>query len=173
MTDELTPWLTLLRHFQRDPAGGDALTTQGRSDAEKFSRHPRRPAYDWVGISPKHRTRESVLPLTTAASRAAAPPVVLTELDERRAHESAAEFENRVQHFLTRLDDELRLKHRAILICSHLDWLETAALFLSSDDTDLARGDAWTPGHSRHYQWQDGIWRRRAAMDSSSGFSNE
>jgi len=170
---EQTPWLTLLRHFQRDPAGGDALTTQGRSDAEKFARHPRRPAYDWVGISPKHRTHESVLPLATATSRATPPPLVLTELDERRAHESAAEFENRVQHFLTRLDDELRLRQRAILICSHLDWLETAALFLSSDDTDLARGHAWTPGHSRHYQWQDGIWRRRSAMDSSSGFFNE
>lgn len=173
MNHESTHWLTLLRHFQRDPAGGDALTTQGRSDADKFARHPRRPAYDWVGISPKARTRESVAPLATAASRPTPSPLVLPELDERRAHESAAEFENRVQHFLTQVDEQLRLKHRAILICSHLDWLEAAALFLSSDDTDLARGEPWTPGHCRHYQWQDGIWRRRSAMDSSSGISNE
>ncbi len=166
-TDASPTQLTLLRHFQRDPAGGDALTAQGRNEAEKFARHPRRPAYDWVGISPKQRTRESVGPLLTASSRPSVAPQVLKELDERFAHESASEFERRVQHFLNRLDEPIRLKHRAILICSHLDWLEAAALFLSSDDTDLGRSEAWGPGHARHYRWQDGIWRRHSAMDSN------
>ena len=159
--------LTLLRHFQRDPAGGDSLTLEGLSDAEKFARHPRRPAYDWIGISPKSRTRQSVDPINLAKNRPSPSPHTLLELDERRAHESAAEFEKRVQHFINQLDEKLRPQCRGILICSHLDWLETAALFLSSDDTDLARGEPWSPGCARHYRWQDGLWRRQSEMDSN------
>jgi phosphohistidine phosphatase SixA len=114
--------------------------------------------------SPKLRTQET---LRTLSQTHQTPTEVCKDLDERQFDESTKVFEARVRYLLDTWHDEMAAAasepnsaHEIRVICSHLDWLETASIFLSSDESDLERSKAWLPMEIRMYLLKNGIWSR-------------
>lgn len=164
--------LILMRHAKR--AGGlDLLAAEGHKQAEglpkaleetlaKLAKReglPNRIIWQ-IFASPKTRTQQTLRFLSEAVGT---PSAILPGLDERTSEETQKIFENRVRHILDGWDDEAQTSVDSInarVACSHLDWLEAASLFLSSDESDHERSMPWTPLDTRVYILQNGIWNR-------------
>lgn len=148
--------IILMRHAAR-AFDGDHLSLEGRTQASQL-----RQKLASLGIgapariqsSPKNRTQQTLRNLSNEVS---VKIEVDARLDERESGESFVEFEDRVKSFLGDLDGSM---FTVTLACSHLDWLEAAALLLSSDDGDLERAEPWSPMAIRAYMFNDGIWKR-------------
>jgi phosphohistidine phosphatase SixA len=166
--------LILMRHAAR--AGGmDGLSPEGHKQAEglpkllelKILKHFRRPATEFhLASSPKLRTQQTLRFLRDGLQ---APLTVVSDLDERTGDETQSAMEKRVKFQLnkwtTEASDSLKLSPNELFItlaCSHLDWLEAAALFIDSDELDLQRAEPWAPLSMKIYGFQNGIWRRFA-----------
>lgn len=176
--------LILMRHAKR--AGGlDSLAPDGhkqaadlpeaiRSTLRKVGKHEglselaqldSSSAIRWRTLaSPKLRTQQTLRFLSETSG---VTSEIFEELDERRADESISSFESRVRSLLEMWHEEM-LKAQAHqnslreirVACSHLDWLESASIFLSSDESDLERSAPWLPMETRIYLLQNGIWNR-------------
>jgi hypothetical protein len=176
--------LILMRHAKR--AGGlDSLAPDGhkqavdlpgaiRSALRKIGKHEglsdlalldTSAAIRWRTLaSPKRRTQQTLRFLSETAG---VTSEILSELDERRTDESVSSFESRVRNLLETWHEEMLQEQtqtssvREIRVaCSHLDWLESASLFLSSDESDLERSTPWLPMDTRIYLLKNGIWNR-------------
>lgn len=116
-----------------------------------------------IFASPKTRTQQTLRFLSEAVGTSSE---IFEALDERTSQETQTQFENRVRHVLDSWHDEINavapnpLIHEVRIACSHLDWLEAAALFLSSDESDLERSAPWVPLETRIYFLRNGIWNR-------------
>jgi len=174
--------LILMRHAAR--AGGmDGLSPEGHKQAEglpellelKILKHFRRqPATFQLCSSPKLRTQQTLRFLRDSLqvalpTQAQATIKLLSDLDERTGDETQSAIEKRVKFQLnkwtTEASDSLKLSPNELFItlaCSHLDWLEAAALFIDSDELDLQRAEPWAPLSMKIYGFQNGIWRRFA-----------
>lgn len=167
--------LILMRHAAR-ALNGDALSIEGRGQATRLGeilRTKGAPMPDQIQSSPKKRTQATVASLATELKLQVR---VDRQIDERTSHESESEFEDRVKKYLGECDkwaelnsDSQNSSHKNFsqissgqtrLVCSHLDWLEAAVLFLTSDETDLERSESWSPLAMRVYEYGDGIWKR-------------
>ena len=177
--------LILMRHATR--AGGlDTLAAPGHKQAENFPELLRTklgklaqfakqedlgalPAdplaqgqsITWqVFASPKTRTQLNEL---LKANSETARSEIFEKLDERTSSETQTEFEARVRAVLDSWHDEMRENGTSAEIrvaCSHLDWLEAAAIYLSSDESDVERSAPWPPLETRIYFLRNGIWSR-------------
>ena len=148
--------LILMRHATR-AFEGDQLSPEGRLQATallKTLEKMKMPAPTALKSSPKRRTQATLRPLSQELKLAVA---IDPRLDERMSGESTEKFESRVEAFLAECDQSLE---KIILACSHLDWLETAVLLLTSDEGDLERAEPWSPMAIRAYILDDGIWKR-------------
>lgn len=166
--------LILMRHAAR--AGGmDGLSPEGHKQAEglpkllelKILKHFRRQASSvQLCSSPKLRTQQTLRFLRDSLQ---APVKVLADLDERTGDETQSAMESRVKFQLNKWTTEatgdsknLPKSLSVTLACSHLDWLEAAALYIDSDELDLQRAEPWAPLSMKIYGFQNGIWRRFA-----------
>lgn len=181
--------LILMRHAAR--AGGmDGLSPEGHKQAEglpkllelKILKHFRRPASRFqLCSSPKLRTQQTLRFLLDSLQE---PLTVLADLDERTGDETQSAMEKRVKYQLNKWTSEatdsdqhsskdlspnsasangLPVNGLSVTLgCSHLDWLEAAALFIDSDELDLQRAEPWAPLSMKIYGFQNGIWRRFA-----------
>jgi broad specificity phosphatase PhoE len=161
------PTLVLMRHAARD-FSEDGLSREGKSQSARLneilaSKGLPKPAL--IESSPKRRTLETLRPLADAIGGTV---IVNSNLDERSTNESSKNFDSRVKKFCDELDEWAMNAQRAQsqnspvtrVACSHLDWLEAAAQFLSSDDGDLERSAPWPAMSLRIYRFENGIWRR-------------
>jgi hypothetical protein len=171
--------LILMRHAAR--AGGmDGLSPEGHKQAEglpkllelKILKHFRRPATEFhLASSPKLRTQQTLRFLRDGLQ---APLQVLSDLDERTGEETQIAMEKRVKFQLNKWttettefqrlssNDPLSDQLSVTLACSHLDWLEAAALFIDSDELEFQRAESWAPLSMKIYGFQNVIWRRFA-----------
>lgn len=123
-------------------------------------------AVTWqIFASPKIRTQQTLRFLTELlrTNFETARSEIFEKLDERTSSETQTEFENRVRAVLDTWHDEMRENKTSAEIrvaCSHLDWLEAAAIYLSSDESDSERAAPWPPLETRIYFLQNGIWNR-------------
>lgn len=125
-----------------------------------------------VHASPKVRTQQTLRFLNESlrSQKATLRSEVLEHLDERKSGETQIEFESRVRNLLDGWHDEMRAEtiapesrttdHKVLVACSHLDWLEAAAIFLGSDESDAERSAPWPPLETRIYFLENGIWNR-------------
>jgi len=102
------------------------------------------------------------------------PLQVLSDLDERAGDETQSAMEKRVKLQLNKWTTEATDFHKlsskdpssdqlsVTVACSHLDWLEAAALFIDSDELEFQRAEPWAPLSMKIYGFQNGIWRRIA-----------
>ena len=148
-----------MRHGSRDLSGSDRLAAEGREQAMQLSRdiqEGRLPRPTRLIATPRVRSQETLHFVAVALSLSIeADP----QCDERQPAEKVAEFEARVRMWTE--NARLSAAGSCTLVVSHLDWLEAAALFLNSDETELERAERWTPAARRYYFYQDGIWQRR------------
>jgi broad specificity phosphatase PhoE len=172
----LEPTFVLMRHAARD-FSEDGLSVEGERQSLRLQEILT--ARETVGpmlleSSPKRRTRATLRPLSEATRQKIH---IRNELDERIPNESSTTFEERVRNFCHELDlwaqtlSESRVAHRAKsaspheptvrIACSHLDWLEAASLFLSSDDSEIEKSEPWPSMSLRIYRFRDGIWRKQ------------
>ena len=148
--------IILMRHAAR-AFDGDQLSLEGRSQAPRLNEKLKALGIDAptrLISSPKNRTQQT---LRILASEIGVNIEIDERLDERSNSESIHDFEARVKIFLAELDTAFPA---TILGCSHLDWLEAAAFFLTSDDADLDRAEPWSPMAIRAYVFEVGIWNR-------------
>lgn len=155
------PVLIFMRHGAR-AFDGDQLSLEGKKQALALGntlRTKRVSLPTQLFSSPKKRTQAT---LATLAIETGVRVQIDPRLDERLGGESEQDFENRVKSVLQECDDwaATTLHTETRLICSHLDWLEAAAVFLTSDETDLERSEPWSPLAIRTYEY-DGVWRRQ------------
>src|ERR1700733_8478059 len=116
----------LLRHATRNTheLGDPPLNVVGLAQAQALI--DQLPVPTLILSSPKRRARETLAPL----SRFLDLPIVVDErINERQREESQKVFETRVQDLLASLSAR---EKKCILICSHLDWLETAFMNLAN-----------------------------------------
>ena len=156
LTAKLTTTLILMRHATR-AFDGDQLSAEGRLQAASLLKTLEKSKLlrpTTLKSSPKRRTQAT---LRTLAFELKLEVGVDLRLDERMSGEPIEKFESRVQNFLSECDQSTE---KVILACSHLDWLETAALMINSDEGDLDRAEPWSPMAIRAYMLKDGIWER-------------
>ncbi len=174
--------LILMRHAAR--AGGmDGLSPEGHRQAEglpkllesKILKHFLRPATSFqLCSSPKLRTQQTLRFIRDGHQLSIQ---VLSDLDERTGDESQSTMEKRVKFLLNKWTNEAAVSEQlsanrrtevhpqrlsVTLGCSHLDWLEAAALFIDSDELEIHRSEPWAPLSMKIYGFQNGIWRRFA-----------
>lgn len=175
MTNEkgpnLEPTLVLMRHAARD-FSDDGLSQEGERQCARLgdvlaNRGIGGPIL--LESSPKRRTRATLRPLGEAKGLKVE---INSALDERGSNESSLNFESRVKKFCHDLDHWAQKLQQNLsqnlgqsapktrIACSHLDWLEMATQFLSSDDNDFERSEPWPAMSLRIYRFQEGIWRR-------------
>ena len=122
----------LLRHATRnthelgDPPLNVVGLTQAQALVEKLKPNGPLPVPTVILSSPKKRARETLTPLSQSTGLAI---VVDERIDERHQNESLKVFETRVQDLLASLAPR---EQKCILICSHLDWLESAFVNLTN-----------------------------------------
>ncbi|MBL7688948.1 MAG: histidine phosphatase family protein [Bdellovibrionaceae bacterium] len=156
-----TPILILMRHGSRDLTGLDRLTAEGREQAMRLTRdvqEKRLPRPTRLIATPRKRSQET---LRFLADDLLLKTEIDANCDERQPGEPVPQFENRVRNWIQ--SDRLRATDPAevTLVVSHLDWLESAVIFLESDESELEQSEPWTPAVRRVYFYQDGLWRRR------------
>jgi broad specificity phosphatase PhoE len=152
-----------MRHAARDyDTGQDHLSADGHKqaaslEAELTSRGlltKELAATARLVSSPKVRTQSTLRFLAESLdTRVEVSPL----LDERLSGESRNDFESRVK---TCLEKWTETPAPFLLACSHLDWLELASLYLTSDEGDLTRSQSWTPCEVRGYKLTEGLWTR-------------
>lgn len=117
-----------------------------------------------IHASPKVRTQQTLRFLNELlrANRNVEKSEILELLDERLADESQTEFEARVRNLLDAWHADVASDSvgEIRVACSHLDWLEAAAVFLASDESDAERSAPWPPLETRLYFFKNGIWNR-------------
>lgn len=133
------PRLVLVRHAHRDTSHGrlrdNGLSAKGWKQADKFA--------SWavsslpldrtaLASSPKVRCVETLEPLSRPIRR-------WESLSEQRARESDTAFRQRVANAL---QAALRKKSKAVVLCSHGDWLPVAAEVLTGHPLEWKKG-AW------------------------------
>jgi broad specificity phosphatase PhoE len=133
------PRLVLVRHAHRDTSQGrlrdNGLSAKGWRQADKFAA--------WaveslpldrtaLASSPKLRCLETLEPLSRPIRR-------WESLGEQRFRESDAAFRKRVA---SALQAALRNNAKAVVLCSHGDWLPVAAEVLTGRPLDWKKG-AW------------------------------
>lgn len=165
------PILVLMRHATRDFLI-DALSDEGERQASTLGHLLRQrgwPNPSHIQSSPKTRTRQTVRRLETEVQ---IKSIINSDLDERRADETQAAFETRVDtycetvrdwalNFASRSGDQTaRTAAPLWLACTHLDWLEAAVWRLPSDENDFERSEPWPPMTLRAFVWREGLWRR-------------
>lgn len=158
------PVLIFMRHGARS-FEGDSLSVEGKHQAALLSKTllaKKVPLPFQLESSPKMRTQATLAPLATELGLRVQ---IDRRLDERSGGESEADFEVRVKEFLIDCDEwaKHQPKISARLLCSHLDWLEAAVLFITSDENDFERSEPWPPLAIRAYNYEGGIWKRRKA----------
>jgi broad specificity phosphatase PhoE len=157
-----------LRHASRaspiSVGGLDALDSglspHGRREAEGLGRllssaKSPLPVPKLLLCSPKRRAKETVLAIATALNL---PMEISTELDERGNGESAAAFEERVRNVIENLPKRFA-DGDVVWLCSHLDWLEKALLFLPSDLSDSEAERPFACAEPRAFHFRQGLWR--------------
>ncbi len=131
--------LVLVRHAHRDTSRGrerdNGLSAKGLRQAEAFAAW----AVEALPLdkttfvsSPKTRCVETLEPLARPIRR-------WPSLSEQRAKESDAAFRKRVA---IALQGALRKRAKAVVLCSHGDWLPVAAEVLTGRPLDWRKG-AW------------------------------
>jgi broad specificity phosphatase PhoE len=150
-----------MRHAEKEMMGDDpSLSTRGTQQAQGLVR-----ALSTLGpriellISPKHRTRQTLQPF---AEKSAQSLKVENALDERRSGESSREFSQRVETFL----DGLQKKSSAekpgqegvVVICSHMDWLQHAVLYVASSEESDRIGLSWPCAHTVTFRCNASGW---------------
>ncbi len=158
------PVLIFMRHGVRS-FESDSLSVEGMHQAASLSGTlltKKVPLPDRLESSPKKRTQATLAGL---ASELGLRVQIDRRLDERSGGESEADFEVRVKEFLTDCDvwGAKAPTTSVRLVCSHLDWLESAILFVTSDENDFERSEPWPPLAIRAYNYDGGIWKRRKA----------
>jgi broad specificity phosphatase PhoE len=136
------------------------LSARGRQEADILASHIANlmgplPVAAQIICSPKRRARETVEPLAAALGLT---PRATPGLDERGDLEPARHFEARVQAIVGELHSS-RSASETTLICSHLDWLEKAMLFLPSDMSEVESSLPYACAEPRLFRWRDGLWR--------------
>jgi phosphohistidine phosphatase SixA len=162
----LAPVLIIMRHGARS-FEGDQLSVEGRKQASGLKETLKTmqiPMPTEISVSPKNRTRATV---ATLATELALPVSIVGALDERTGAETQSMFEDRVKQYLESCNSWAtsslgkQPSTRAVrLLCSHLDWLEAAALFIASSENDFDRSEPWPPLKIRAYIFKDEIWER-------------
>lgn len=150
-----------MRHGSRDLGGLDRLTAEGREQAMRLTRdvqEKRLPRPTRLIATPRKRSQET---LRLLADDLLLELEIDAGCDERQPGESVTQFESRVRNWIR--NERLRAAEPAevTLIVSHLDWLETAVIFLETDESELEQSEPWTAAARRVYFYQDGLWRRR------------
>jgi phosphohistidine phosphatase SixA len=157
--------LIFMRHGAR-AFDGDALSPEGKNQAVSLGKtllNQGLPLPNLIDSSPKKRTQAT---LATLASELGLHVQTDRRLDERAGAENERDFETRVKEYLNDCDTWAAGQADATtrLLCSHLDWLEAAVLFVASDENDFERSEPWPPLTIRAYTYEDGIWKRRKAL---------
>ncbi len=110
--------------------------------------------------SPKLRARQTLAALATASSLEIS---VLDELDERHQSETQKAFEHRVRMSLEIIRTRFAnaKPDDAVYVCSHLDFLETAALVWPSDFSEREAQRPWSTLEYQIFDWQDGVLKSK------------
>lgn len=148
--------IILMRHATR-AFDGDHLSMVGRNqaiDLPKILAELGVPMPTRLHSSPKTRTLETLRFLAGQLNRKIE---INPHLDERGGSETLPDFERRVLAFIHGLETS---ETESAIVCSHLDWLETAALLLTSNESDLDRAEPWSPMAIRAYIFDEAIWKR-------------
>ena len=145
--------------------GDGGLSDRGRSEAEALafqieSKQLLRPTL--LLASPKRRTQDT---LAIVASALSISTTVVQELDERRSGESALHFDSRVRGFVEELASAFGPNDVA-WICSHLDWLERAMLFLPSNLSELEIERPFECAEARVFSWNQDLWQHQKSLRS-------
>lgn len=162
--DNALPILVLLRHAARD-FELDRLSSEGHRAASGLNHilsSYQLPVPTALFSSPKLRTQ---MTLRFLSDESGVPTTVDPRLDERGPIEKADVFQSRVANFLSECDRDAEGATASgsgfvKVACSHFDWLEMAAVLISSDDGDIERTESWPPLHIRVFEFKDGLWRR-------------
>lgn len=166
--------LTLIRHGARAPIG-DQLSAQGEAQAAALVDRIRAmpwPAPTQLIASPKNRTKATLRNLSEAL---VVPISVDASVDEQTELESNEGFDRRVQiriggwhEIAVNGPSPGNAATTHWLVCSHMDWLENAAIFLDSDESDFDRTNPWPPLSLRSYAMVDGLWRRNVTAGDNT-----
>ncbi len=159
-----------MRHAAR-AGSADALSPEGHKQAESLAKSLEIKILKHFGAvptkfklccSPKLRTQQTLRFLRESLH---APLEVYGDLDERTGVETQSDLEMRVKSQLNAWTAEAESlppsnELSVTVACSHLDWLEAAALFIDSDELELQRAETWAPLSLKFYGFANGIWRR-------------
>ncbi len=141
--------LVLIRHAHRetlDRSADNGLSPKGKDQAKRLSEFFRKrfmeqrswSPSDWVLLSsPKRRCIETLKPWESQFNIGVQ---IKPELDEKLEEEDAEAFVERVRDALNFLAAMSASKN--VIICSHGDWIPTAANILTGSDLELKKG-AW------------------------------
>lgn len=158
--------VVILRHAARSAheSGDSSLSAFGHLQAEALARaiapQGDLPAPTRLICSPKKRTQQTLKPLADVSQL---DLVIESRLDERNSNETAREFEARIGALIDELSrprQPLKPGERepCVYLCTHLDWLNTAAVLIPSDATPEQLDRNWGNCEYLVFRLNDGLW---------------
>ena len=156
--------LLLIRHASRalNSIGNTSLSPYGKQQAARLAELVPQgvlPQPSRLVSSPKKRARETFEPVAMAP-QLSLEVVVDPRLDERHQNETGREFEARVREVLEELALAAQTAPRTecVWLCTHLDWLEIAMIFVPGALSEAELAASWTNAGYRVFQIDNGLW---------------
>ena len=154
--------IVLLRHATRSAvlefgASESSLNAVGLAQAEDLAdlvkKGAKIPPPTQLISSPKLRARQTLTPLSKSTGLKIE---ILDDLDERRDHESANAFDQRIRSIPEKFSKFLG-PEGTLYLCTHLDVLEAAALLWPTNFSDRESTQSWSTLEYQVFKFQNGI----------------
>lgn len=149
--------ILLFRHAERANTGGDnpSLSPRGQGQARallQMIENKKLETPQRMICSPKLRAQKT---FEGVAKNLSLDLQTWEDLDERQSNENNALFSARVRRCL----DALSTQSGCIFVCTHVDWIEEALIFIPSDsDLNQTRYMSWAPGQFMEFEVQNEVW---------------
>lgn len=151
----------LIRHGHKSshPLNDPELSEKGIEQSQLLFDHVekgllKKPTHCWY--SDKIRTRQTLGEVIARLN-----PIVFekNELSTRSYDESPTHFKQRVQKFITELEQH-KASQEVHFVCSHYDWIEEALLCLNTDkNLNTFEYAHWSPGQYLVFEWNQTFWK--------------
>lgn len=107
-------------------------------------------------VSPKRRASQTFYPLSKQYNLKLD---IQADLDQHSPLENAAEFRNRVQNFIHKMDAQSSSQNN-IFVCTHYDWIEEAMTLINCDkDLNSFEFSHWSPTQFVIFELQNKLWK--------------
>lgn len=155
--------IVLMRHATRAAVlefgnSESSLNAVGLAQAEKLADAVKLagklPAPTRLLCSPKLRARQTLEPLSKASGLKIE---IVTDLDERREHESLKTFEERIRKLAESLP-----QNETVYVCTHLDVLEVAAALWPTNFSERESAQTWSTLEFQVFKIRGGLFEAGA-----------